>query len=36
VGHAHDGEEACLLYKQLCPDILILDLRIQRRMALRL
>src|ERR1700730_6954251 len=24
VGHAHDGEEACLLYKQLCPDILIL------------
>ena len=25
VGHAHDGEEACLLYKQLCPDILILD-----------
>ena len=25
VGHAGDGEEACLLYKQLCPDILILD-----------
>jgi hypothetical protein len=22
VGHAHDGEEACVLYKQLCPDIL--------------
>src|SRR3984957_8699877 len=31
VGHAHDGEEACLLYKQLCPDILILDLRMPKK-----
>jgi CheY-like chemotaxis protein len=31
VGHAGDGEEACLLYKQLCPDILILNLRIPKK-----
>ena len=31
VGHAHDGEEACLLCKQLCPDILILDLRMPKK-----
>src|SRR6202521_2013983 len=31
VGHAHDGEEACVLYKQLCPDILILDLRMPKK-----
>ena len=31
VGQAHDGEEACLLYKQLCPDILILDLRMPKK-----
>ncbi len=31
VGQAHDGEEACLLYQQLCPDILILDLRMPKR-----
>jgi hypothetical protein len=31
VGHAGDGEEACLLYKQLCPDILILDLRMPKK-----
>jgi DNA-binding NarL/FixJ family response regulator len=27
VGQARDGEEACLLYDELSPDILILDLR---------
>jgi DNA-binding NarL/FixJ family response regulator len=27
VGQARDGEEACRLYEQLRPDILILDLR---------
>ena len=31
VGQAHDGEEACLLYKHLSPDILILDLRMPKR-----
>jgi CheY-like chemotaxis protein len=31
VGHAHDGEEACLVYEQLCPDILILDLRMPKK-----
>ena len=31
VGHAGDGEEACLLYKQLRPDILILDLRMPKK-----
>src|SRR6266436_2228295 len=31
VGHAHDGEEACLLCKQLYPDILILDLRMPKK-----
>ena len=31
VGHAGDGEEACLLCKQLCPDILILDLRMPKK-----
>ena len=31
VGHAGDGEEACLLYNQLCPDILILDLRMPKK-----
>ena len=31
VGHAHDGEEACLLCKQLCPDIIILDLRMPKK-----
>jgi DNA-binding NarL/FixJ family response regulator len=31
VGHAYDGEEACLLCKQLCPDILILDLRMPKK-----
>ena len=31
VGQACDGEEACLLYKQLCPDILILDLRMPKK-----
>jgi DNA-binding NarL/FixJ family response regulator len=31
VGEAQDGEEACLLYKQLCPDVLILDLRMPKK-----
>jgi DNA-binding NarL/FixJ family response regulator len=31
VGQAHDGEEACLLYRQLFPDILILDLRMPKK-----
>ena len=35
VGEAQDGEEACLLYKQLYPDILILDLRMPKKTACR-
>jgi DNA-binding NarL/FixJ family response regulator len=35
VGEAQDGEEACLLYKQLCPDILILDLRMPKKDGLQ-
>jgi two-component system NarL family response regulator len=31
VGQAHNGEEACVLYDQLSPDILILDLRMPRK-----
>ena len=31
VGQAHDGEEACRLYKELLPDILILDLRMPKK-----
>ena len=31
VGQAHDGEEACRLYEQLSPDILILDLRMPKK-----
>jgi len=31
VGQARDGEEACRLYEQLRPDILILDLRMPRK-----
>jgi len=31
VGQACDGEEACRLYEQLRPDILILDLRVAWR-----
>jgi len=31
VGQAHDGEEACRLYKELSPDILILDLRMPKK-----
>ena len=30
-GQAHDGEEACRLYRQLSPDILILDLRMPKK-----
>ena len=31
VGQARDGEEACLLYDELSPDILMLDLRMPKR-----
>ena len=31
VAQAHDGEEACRLYRQLSPDILVLDLRMPKR-----
>jgi DNA-binding NarL/FixJ family response regulator len=31
VGQARDGEEACRLYEQLRPDILILDLRMPKK-----
>jgi len=31
VGQARNGEEACVLYDQLSPDILILDLRMPRK-----
>jgi DNA-binding NarL/FixJ family response regulator len=31
VGQAGDGEEACRLYEQLSPDILILDLRMPKK-----
>jgi two-component system, NarL family, response regulator len=31
VGQAHDGDEACKLYRQLFPDILILDLRMPKK-----
>src|ERR1700736_2353739 len=31
-----DGEEACLLYKQLCPDILILDLRMPKKAGIEI
>ena len=31
VGEARDGEEACHLYDQLSPDILLLDLRMPRK-----
>jgi two-component system, NarL family, response regulator len=31
VGQAYDGDEACRLYKQLSPDILILDLRMPKK-----
>jgi two-component system, NarL family, response regulator len=35
VGQAHDGEEACKLYHQLSPDILILDLRMPKKDGLQ-
>jgi two-component system NarL family response regulator len=31
LGQAHDGEEACRLYQELSPDILILDLRMPKK-----
>ena len=35
VGQAYDGEEACRLYRQLSPDILILDLRMPKKDGLQ-
>ena len=35
VGRARDGEEACRLYNQLRPDILILDLRMPKKDGLQ-
>jgi YesN/AraC family two-component response regulator len=35
VGQACDGEEACRLYEQLRPDILILDLRMPKKDGLQ-
>jgi DNA-binding NarL/FixJ family response regulator len=35
VGEARDGEEACQLYDQLSPDILLLDLRMPKRDGLQ-
>jgi two-component system, NarL family, response regulator len=35
VGQAHDGEEACQLYQQLSPDILLLDLRMPKKDGLQ-
>jgi DNA-binding NarL/FixJ family response regulator len=35
VGQAYDGEEACKLYHQLSPDILILDLRMPKKDGLQ-
>jgi two-component system NarL family response regulator len=31
IGQAHDGEEACRLYTQLSPDVLVLDLRMPKK-----
>jgi DNA-binding NarL/FixJ family response regulator len=31
VGQARDGEEACVLYDQLSPEILLLDLRMPKK-----
>jgi DNA-binding NarL/FixJ family response regulator len=36
VGVAKDGEEACLLYDRLLPDILILDLRMPKKDGLQI
>jgi len=35
IGEAEDGEEACALYDQLSPDILILDLRMPKKSGLQ-
>jgi two-component system, NarL family, response regulator len=35
VGQARDGEEACRIYEQLRPDILILDLRMPKKDGLQ-
>jgi len=36
VGEATDGEEACKLYNQLSPDVLILDLRMPKKNGLQI
>jgi DNA-binding NarL/FixJ family response regulator len=35
IGEASDGEEACRLYDQVSPDILILDLRMPKKNGLQ-
>ena len=35
IGEASDGEEACKLYDELSPDILILDLRMPKKGGLQ-
>jgi two-component system, NarL family, response regulator len=35
IGEASDGEEACRLYDQLSPDILVLDLRMPKKDGLQ-
>ena len=35
IGEASDGEEACKLYDELSPDILILDLRMPKKDGLQ-
>jgi YesN/AraC family two-component response regulator len=36
IGEAGDGEEACRLYDQLSPDILVLDLRMPKKDGLQI
>ena len=35
IGEAKDGEEACELYDELLPDLLLLDLRMPKKVAWR-
>ena len=35
MGQARDGEEACRLYEELSPDILMLDLRMPKKDGLQ-
>ena len=36
VGEAAGGEQTCKLYRELSPDVLMVDLRILRRMVCKL